>query len=317
MHPILPALATVSALLLGPALEAQEKSKTSEAAHVRRELDKKELEARLDELRDGLLTKMMPANIAKKRKNEQKKWLRKFQVVQSEHYLVYTNAAANSVKKFAKSLEEMYEYIRERFPFEDKHEHLTAFIFRTKDDYTEFCVNISGMERSRAKKTAGHANGRYYATYYQSPTAATVVHESSHQVVYRGLGINGVGSWFQEGIAVYIEKQYTGEGKPSAGMKGALRSERYYPLEKFMALSSLLGDPEGNGHRNYDHSGALIDFMANTKLEPVAGKFSEFLLNARGVPRGLEPSRRLIKETYGLSLPELEGLWKQHYGLKN
>ncbi|MHC5062886.1 MAG: hypothetical protein ACYTG5_02795 [Planctomycetota bacterium] len=317
MRPVLTSLAIAAFCLPALPLAAQERPKTVEADHVRRELDRKELEERLEEKRAGTFTKMMPANIVKKRKVEQKKWLKKFQVIQSDHYLVYTNAAANSVKKFAKSLEEMYEFIRERFPFKDEHDHLTAYIFRTKDDYTEFCVNITGYERSRAKKTAGHANSRYYATYYQSPTASTVVHESSHQVVYVGLGISGVGSWFQEGIAVYIEKLYTGEGKPSAGMKGALRSGRYYPLEKLFSLGSLLGDPEGNGRRSYDHSGALIDFMVNTKLAPLAGKFPEFLRNARGVRRGLEPSRKLIRETYGLSLDELELLWKKHYGLKN
>jgi len=313
------ALGLAAICLAASALQGQDQAKdrTTEASHIRRELSKPELQERLDELRKGMLTKMMPANVAKKRKVERQKWLKKFQVVQSEHYLVYTNAASNSVKKFSKSLEEMYEFIHELFPFKDDHDHLTAYIFRTKDDYTEFCVKITGWPKSWAEKTAGHSGGEYYATYYQSPTASTVVHESSHQVVNRCLKIPAVGSWFQEGMAVYIEKLYTGEGKPSAGMKGALRSGQYYPLEKFCDIDSLLDDPDENGRRSYNHAGALIDFLANTKLEPVAGRFPEFLTRAKSpYIYGLESTRKLVKETYGLSLPELELVWKRHYGLK-
>ena len=282
-----------------------------------RHLDKKQVKAKLEELRLGMLTKMMPERTAKKRKSRRDAWLKKFQAIQSDHYLVFTNGPRNTVKKFAESLEEIYEFVRAQFPFDDVDDLLTAYIFQTKDDYTDFCVNIAGYDRPRAERTAGHSTGRYYATYYQSPSADVVVHEATHQIVSRCLKIGGVGSWFQEGMAVYIEKIKNRRSKPSAGMKSALRQNDYYPLKEFFALSSLLGDPAGHGRRNYTHAGAMIDFMVNAKREPAKGKFDEFLAKARTArSRGTDISTKLVYDVYGVTLPDFEAAWKRYYGLR-
>src|SRR5206468_734721 len=69
--------------------------------------------------------------------------------------------------------------------------------------------------------------------------------------------------------------------KPAGVIKSDLKRGDCYPLAEFFAIPVLLSDPKGNGHRNYAHAGALLDFMINTKLPPVAGRFGEFLAAAR------------------------------------
>ena len=79
----------------------------------------------------------------------------------------------------------------------------------------------------------------------------------------------------------------------------------------------VLSDPKGRGRRNYVHAGALIDFLINTRLEPVAGKFPEFLKAARKARGRSGPvSEALVREIYDLSPLELDNLWRQHNGVR-
>ena len=56
-------------------------------------------------------------------------------------------------------------------------------------------------------------------------------------------------------------------------MRTAFRNGGFYELEDFVKIRSLLSDPKGHGMRNYEHAGALIDFMINSKLPELHGKF--------------------------------------------
>lgn len=109
--------------------------------------------------------------------------------------------------------------------------------------------------------------------------------------------------------------------QPIEGCRGDIKRGDYYHLEEFIALDSLLGDPKGNGLRNYAHAGALLNFMINTKKKPVAGKFGKFLAAARkqghGFARGPGPSARLIKSVYDLSVAEFEDVWLDHLRIRH
>ncbi len=246
------------------------------------------------------------------------KWLDDWQAVVSDHYIVFTNGPSASCKKYAVTLEDLYETMQKELPFEDPKHLLVAYIFDNKEEYYRYCVGVTGYTEAGARATAGHAMSTFYATYYSSPRAPVVYHEAAHEIVGACLKVNGVGSWFQEGMAVYFEKKMTNQRLGSC--RSDVKRGDYYPLEKFFALPSLLGDPEGNGHRNYDHAGDLVDFMINTKKAPVAGKFEKFLAAARteghGYARGADPSQRLIKKVYGLTVDEFEGVWFDHMRVK-
>ena len=294
-----------------------------------RALTEEQVEERLDDLKSGLLLEIMPET--KKRGELQKRrWLAEFHVVQTDHYLMFTNTSRTMANKFSKGVEDVYEFVQKQFPFEDIDELLTCYVFNMAEEYYNFTVEKSGWSRQRAENTGGHAardretRKSYYATHYLSPTAALVTHEASHQIVMDCLRVSGLGSWFSEGMATYLEKMKAND-KPSATMRSDLRNGDYHSLEDFFTMASMSRTPRANAtrnadpaamvRRNYTHAGALIDFMVNTKLDPVAGRFPEFLEKARkrDYARGGNATVNLVRAVYDMSPSELEELWKRHH----
>ena len=301
-----------------------------------RALTEEQVAQRLQALKSGLLLQIMPE---KKRglQLQERRWLADFHAIQTEHYLLFTNSSRSMANKFSKGLEGIYDFVQKEFPFEDIDELLTCYIFNVAEEYYRFCEVKSGWSRAQAENSGGHAHWSprrdggyesYYATHYMSPTADVVTHEASHQIVSTCLGIPGVGSWFQEGVATYLEKKKAND-KPSAAMRTDLRNGDYQPLEAFFSLSSLAGDPRAAAtrnvdpalliRRNYTHSGAFIDFLVNTKVKSVAGRFPEFLAAAKErsyYDIGGTLAVQMFRDVYDLSPSELEQLWKEHHGLR-
>lgn len=275
-----------------------------------------QIQERLVTLKRDLLPRVWPPKINDK-VLEQNKYMAAWQAVTSPHYILFTNGPTATCKKYATTLEELYTFVKKELPFEDIDHLLTCYIFATAEEYYRFCGVAAGWSEAQARGTAGHATAAYYACYYNAPRDPVVFHEATHQIVGACHKIHGVGSWFQEGLAVYFEKMTTGE-KPSATIRGDIKRGDYYHLSQFVAIDSLIADGS-NSRRNYDHAGALLDFLINTKLQPVAGKFPEFLKaarNSRSFARDAVISAKLAQDVYGLSLDQLEALWKQHLGIK-
>lgn len=314
----MPKHATIAAaLLLSCVLTAQTAVQPAPTPAESRELTKEQVAERLDQFLESVAMKMMPDSIADADAGRQRQWLRKFQAITSEHYIVFTNGPTATCRKFARELEKLYDAVKAQWPFDDIDRLLVCYIFKDKSEYTSFCVKFTGWTEEQAERTAGHANGAYYATYYQSPSADTVRHEATHQIVHACLKIPGVGSWFQEGTATYIEK-LTGNEDAGRYMRMRFKNDDYYPLAEFVELESLLFDPAKRGSRNYEQAAALIDFLCNTRQEQIAGKFDDFLAKAREsrFGRSKEAAVKLFQEVYGLSLEEVEELWKKEHGVK-
>ncbi len=309
-------LAAMLVLALSRELPAQRKEGTTKAEQRKeqkgpKQLDKEHLALLLEDFKDEIADKVVSERIRKRGEKRVAKWMKGFNVIQSQHYFVYTNGPKTTVKRFSKSLEQLYGYVKKTWPFEDIDQHLTAYIFKMNTEYFDFCVNITGWPMATAKGTAGHASAKYYATYYQSPKSNVVMHEATHQIVIACMKIGGVGSWFQEGMAVYIEKKILG-GKVSGSMRSDLRNGNFYSLRKFVGIQTLLADPAGHGSRNYAHAGALIEFMIETKDERMKGKFSDFLDAARkSRGYGAKYSEGLFRKVYGMTLEEVQ----QAFGL--
>jgi len=278
-------------------------------------LTKAELEQRMKGMREGLIEKLVPEKVKKGDPQKRKKWLDAFFAIQSQHYLLFTNSPPSSGDNFAKSLERLYAFVKKAFPFEDTDHLLECFVFADPEEYYDFCVKVTGWSPEAARATAGHASGAYYATYYQSPSSDVVMHEATHQIVHACLHITGVGSWFQEGMAVYVENKI-GNVSPSSSMRSRMKNKQVYPLEQFVAIPTLLSDGD-KGHENYEQAGALIDFLVNTKLEKLAGKFPEFLRAARGAGFGRDRdiAVKLFQTVYGMTLAEVDAAWRKHHGL--
>lgn len=315
MSPSIPlcSLLALAFALPCPGQEPTEADTPKPTAAASRKLTREEVHERLEKVKETVVPKAWPDKVGED-PIKQFKYLKKWHAVVSDHYIIYTNGPRASCQKYAKTLEQNYRTIQTALPFEDLDHLMVAYIFKDPEEYYRFTVDATGWSDESARGTAGHATGAYYATYYQSPRDAVVFHEAAHQIVHACLKVPGVGSWFQEGIAVYFENVAV-NARPDGSAKPDIRRGNYYPVNKLMGISSLLSDPNGHGRRNYVHAGSLLNFMLNTRLEPVAGKFEKFLAAARrgrGFARGPEVSEALIKEVYGLTVEEFEALWFRH-----
>ena len=296
--------------------EPTEAGSDKPSAAASRKLTREQVHERLEKVKESIVPKVWSDKVDKD-PIKQFKYLKKWHAVTSDHYIIYTNGPKASCQKYAKTLEENYRTIQTALPFDDLNHLMVAYIFATPEEYYRFAVEVTGYSEQAARGTAGHAKGAYYATYYQSPRAAVVYHEAAHQIVHACLKVPGVGSWFQEGTAVYFESVAVNK-RPDGSAKPDIRRGNYYPVKDLIGINTLLSDPNGNGRRNYVHAGSLVNFMINTRLEPVAGKFDQFLAAARrgrGFARGPEVSEKLIKDVYGITVEEFEALWFRHLGV--
>lgn len=314
------ALTTVS-VLVAATLPAQG-SKTRGVAPTSKvapppALGKKALTAKLDAFRQEIAAKMVPANIAKQGKRRTTQWLKKFQVVQGKHYHVFTNGPKTSSRRFAKSLEKLYQFVQKTWPFEDVGHHHRAYIFASKEQYWDFCTKVRGWSRAQATRSAGHACGAYYAAYYQSPKAEVVMHEATHQIVHANLKIRGVGSWFQEGMAQYAAGKILRK-RISGSMRSRLRNGDSYAFPEFVKIPSLIADR--HSRRNYEQAGCIVEFLMETKSPEMRGKFAAFLRAAANrrfaMQRGSAATIALFKEVYGMTLEEVETAFRAFHRVK-
>ncbi|MFY9342081.1 MAG: hypothetical protein WAT39_06315 [Planctomycetota bacterium] len=311
------AIAFLGAVFAAAAVNGQDDPADGTTSPPGRGLTPAQIAQRLDDVKAKLLPQIWEPKCDED-ESHRRKYLDKWQAVPSAHYLVFTNGPTATCKKYSVTLEKLYAAIQQELPFADLDRPLVAYIFADREDYYRYAVRITGYSEAMARRTAGHANSQFYATYYASPVDPVVFHEATHEIVGACLKVSGVGSWFQEGIAVYFENKMVND-KLDGDTRSDVKRGDWYPLAEFFAIESLLGDPNGHGRRNYMHAGALLNFMINTKLEPVAGKFPEFLAAARkgrGFGRGKDVSEQLIQTVYGLSVAEFEALWVQHLKIR-
>jgi hypothetical protein len=187
-------------------------------------------------------------------------------------------------------------------------EKLPVYVFQSSELYFDFCVR-QGWSRADAESTGGHGSGVYFATYYQSPKASVVAHELTHSIFHRAKGAGG-GSWFQEGVAVFVEDRCV-KRSSAAVFAPRLRSRQYLKLREFFTLRSLvLEDDVKGGARTadslYQQAGAFFEFMVRGPLgESRPDAVTELAqLDLRG-----EEAIPEIERILGASAEELEQAW--------
>jgi len=234
-------------------------------------------------------------------------------VVRTEHYIVLTNASSGGL--FYKKLEENYDAIKEVFPFDDTDEMrlLPVFLFRTKDQYVDFYVKSRGKTHEEAGRSKGHASGDYYATYYDSPKDPVHIHECTHQIFKNRLYLSGGGSWYQEGVAEYVETRPNDRNHVARIVKNG----QHTPLKEFIELESLLysskEDVRGGGgaHDHYKQAALLIEFLRESEFGE--DKFTTFIDVVGRLPRRDVPKiEAAFQEIYGCSIEELDEHWQKY-----
>ncbi len=126
-----------------------------------------------------------------------------------------------------------------------------------------------GWSLESAQNSAGHGSGRYFATYYQSPKSDVVTHELTHSIFHRSVG-GGGGSWFQEGVAVYVE-QLAAKRSAASIFAPTLRSGRHTPLREFITIDRLLDAHDARGGSSkaadlYLQAGAFFEFLMRSRV---------------------------------------------------
>ena len=233
--------------------------------------------------------------------------------LRTAHYLILTNSSGG--KKFAEAMEKSYTTIKKTYPFDDApgQRLMPVFLFRTPEQYYDYYAKIANTSIEAAKRSKGHAWRDYYATWYEAPNDPVHIHEATHQIFKNRMYLFGGGSWFQEGVAEYIE---TSDNERNA-IATQVKKGRYTPLTEFVQIESLLqsaneDDPKGDASGDhYKQAALLIEFLRESKLGK--DKFPEFLRSMGRVPYGsLKAIDRTVSSIYGVDLVGLDAQFVEY-----
>ena len=233
--------------------------------------------------------------------------------IRTAHYVILTNSSGG--KAFAKAMEECYAAIRKTYPFDESPQQrlMPVFLFRTPEQYYAYYAKIADTTLEKAARSKGHAWRDYYATWYEAPQDPVHIHEGTHQIFANRLHLNGGGSWFQEGVAEYME---TSKNERNA-IATQVKKGRHMPLVDFVAVESLLmsanpDDPKGDAAGDhYKQAALLVEFLREDKK--LKDKFPDYLRIVGRVPRSdVAAIQRAVRGIYGLDLAELNSQWMEY-----
>lgn len=233
--------------------------------------------------------------------------------IRTDHYLIMTNSSGG--KLFAKKMEENYDEIAKTFPFVavEGRRLLPVFLFRTQDEYIEFDMFMTGSSAEQASMSGGHAWRDYYATWYEAPKDPVHIHEQTHQIFANRLRLGGGGSWFQEGVAEYIETRPN-----DRNIVARLVSDgEGTPLRELVLLPSLLYSTEEDtrgGSRagdNYKQAALLIEFLRESDFGKQ--RFEDFLYTLGKVSRNDEAEIEAgFQKVYGVGIDRVAAEWRAY-----
>lgn len=235
--------------------------------------------------------------------------------VRTEHYLILTNSSGG--KLFAQQMEENHERVRETFPFPEVEDErlLPVFLFRTQDEYARFNVLNTGASPEGAARSKGYAWKDYYATYYESPKDPVHIHEQTHQIFANRLRLRGGGSWFQEGVAEYVETTPNDRNVVARRVRDGSATA----LRELVGLRSLLYSSEtdlrdGNqAGEHYKQAALLIEFLRESEFG--RERFETFLQTlgrvGSGDVAGIDAGFRAV---FGVGLEGVEEAWRAYCG---
>ena len=236
-------------------------------------------------------------------------------IVRTDNYIILTNSSSG--KLFAKKMEENYDEIAKVFPFEEVKgmRLMPVFLFRTRGQYNEFYAKIADTTTQAANRTKGHAWRDYYATWYESPNDPVHIHECTHQIFDNRMALSGAGSWFQEGVAEYIETRDSDRNVAARQVKNG----EHVPLPEFVKLRSLVYSSEdsvkgGAGAAAadaYKQAALLIEFLRESKFGK--GKFEDFLYSVGRLPYSDKPAIEAeVMRIYGTDLAGIDEEWRKY-----
>ncbi len=238
-------------------------------------------------------------------------------VVRTKYYLIMTDLKKGTARSFGKKMDEAYEKIRKVFPFEDVEGQrlLPIFYFVTDQEYFEWYAKNLNTTVERARRSGGVASGDVYATYHQATNAPVHIHEATHQIFRNRLHLAGGGSWYQEGLARYMDANPNDLSK----FKSIAKKGNFTPFAEFFVIRSMLYSADANNVKggneagdNYGQAATIVEFVRHSKFGK--DKFLEWVHAVGAVPRSNLPAiEDAIRDVYGVSLDEFQDEYVKYW----
>ena len=242
-----------------------------------------------------------------------KAWVKK-SVIRTKNYLIMTNASGG--KLFAKKMDENLKEIAKVFPFTDVKGRrlMPVFLFRTPEEYYGYYVKVTGASLDSARRSKGFATRDFYATWYEAPKDPVHIHEQVHQIFSNRLLLGGGGSWFQEGVAEYVE---TSENDRNVAAR-QVKAGKHMPLAEFFEIRSLLWSTDKDRTQGgsaagdlYKQAALFIEFLRESKWGK--DKFDEFLYTVGYLRRNdVEKIGAAFDEIYDASIDDVDAEFRAY-----
>lgn len=247
-----------------------------------------------------LLALVTPVACAPRFGGQHPRWQR----VDTAHFTVYTDLAAEPARERAVSCEQLLSALHQH-GWEATGEpplRMSVVMFADPSDFHAY----------GGYGTSGYATHALFGPLLVLPAPrhgvgyATLAHELTHGLAYQAMAYQP--RWFSEGLASYFESAaFEGEhqfvlGRPPAGAAATLRERRIVPPSRLIA-----GEPVDSEHAFYASSWALVHYL----MTEHADAFADFQGRlAAGVP-----GERAFREAFPqLGMAQLDADVAQYVG---
>ena len=234
--------------------------------------------------------------------------------VATAHFVIEFSVPAEMGSDYAELSEKAYSKLHDIFPLRPREkvwaDKCYIFLFANRAEFVQFAATVHG-------KTAAISGG-YTTINRQKPIIVlflyqgnhtklkqTLIHEMTH--VFLGLfrSEGHIKTWLHEGFAQYFEFQHKPEQSRLALSRRLAKSlvaqGRAVPLARFWEAHFPPTDVA-----SYAQAWSLVEFMASSKAaRRKTGRFIVRLKEGKSQAQALQ-------DAFGLSLPQLEALWKRH-----
>ncbi|UCE58649.1 MAG: hypothetical protein JSU63_14540 [Phycisphaerales bacterium] len=240
---------------------------------------------------------------------------KKLALVETDHFLIWTDWEKLSRQKLADSCEAMYTALCDQFGFDPANNVFLAkcpvFCWRSKARFLKFARTFDGYDGkesigySRSIQKNGHVHlvllrtGRSDADFDRF--ACTLVHEGTHAFLHRFHSTRLIPHWVNEGFADLMAERVLGDRCPNAENAALLAGQyvRYdWPVDDLLRSTGPIGV----------HQYALAHGLVAHLESKGAGRAGGFV---KSLKEGMGVADALAANYDGLTLEQLEAGWRR------
>lgn len=237
------------------------------------------------------------------------------QLIESNHFLIWSDWAPKERTNLAKWLESVYLALCTRFGLNADEDVFLAkcpvFCFRSKARFARFARDFDGYE---AKNAIGYTrsiedNGHVHIVFARIGSApfdydrfaCTLVHEGTHAFLHRVYGTHLLPHWLNEGLAEFTAQRVLGDRCP-AGENATLLAQQYARFG--WSAMPLLNRLSTIAIHEYPLAHSIVAHLDSRNSKSLANLI-------RDLKQGMDLPAALAATFDGLTLERLEKDWKE------